>query len=75
MTIKDGYNGEPLFINIHKEAFKDVINVQIEQFDEYKSDKLGVENARNTTLAYMTLNEAIELRDSLNVAIKETAGV
>lgn len=69
MTIKDGYNSQPFQIGVNArkgEKTMELWFIDLQRRDSTEKDDL---------LSYMTLDEAIELRDTLNKAIKEQVGL
>ena len=64
MTVKDGFGNKPTHIRVSGRSH------------DYHAMELWIEQTgqegRNETLAYMTLLEALQLRDELNEAIKWT---
>lgn len=80
-TIKEGFDGKPLEIRVSARDDGGV-EVWVEQFDGFKysehddgSTPRDDPSYRTETLAYATLEEVIKLRNELNTAIKEAAGV
>lgn len=81
-TIKEGYDGQPLEIKVYARPDDRKTELWIGQFDEWKYKERDDDyidenkaNYRTETLAFITIQEAIALRDELNVAIKEMAGL
>lgn len=89
VTIKDGYNGEKTEVIVTHQDGRDTIGLWIElgiprilgakgktRIDTLKNLKDGETYEPSTeTLSYMTITEAIALRNELNQAIKEAAGL
>lgn len=80
-VIKEGYSGKPLEIKVYARE-GGMAELWTEMFDgvkrsefEVPNDDLDSDKFRTEVLHYATLSELIELRDELNVAIKELAGV
>jgi hypothetical protein len=78
-TITDGYNGQATEIRVAARG-TDAAELWIEQdgLPKYSTNAEGVTTQIDRgveTLAYITIQEAITLRDELNVAIKEMAGL
>lgn len=81
-TIQNGYGDEVLSITFDTHTGgSTTIGLNIDQFDGWKYSETQISDDqpkslfRAETLAYMTLTEAIELRNELNTAIKEVAGL
>lgn len=77
-TIKDGYGGQPLEIRVSTGDHEGKASIWIEMVNEYKHHTLGgdgEENMMHETLHYADIGELIALRDEINKAITELAGV
>ncbi len=83
-VIKEGYNSKPLEIKVYANSGR-MAEVWTEMFDGTKATQsMGINaegydpddsNLRTEVLHYATITELIELRDEINIAIKELAGV
>lgn len=71
--IKEGFGGKELEIRILTDR-NDLASIWTEQFIDKERLKLAT-NGRQEQLHYATITELIELRDEINNAIKELAGV
>lgn len=77
-VIKEGYSGKTTEIRVNGQdpsrgGFAELW-IEQEGAPSYTADG-QVSLGHSETLAYITIQEAIALRDELNVAIKEMAGV
>lgn len=79
MLVAKGYGGKPTSIRIYA-RFGAMAELEIEQegqprYAESINGKITRIPGGTETLAYISLQEMINLRNELNVAIKQTAGV
>lgn len=72
-TIKEGYNGVPLEIRVHGNEGRGTAEVWTEMYCEPHEGE--IDDYREERLHYATITELIDLRDEINEAIKELAGV
>lgn len=68
MEIKDGYNSEPMRIDVSGRAEERTMEFWI------RSDKIG-KSGKDEILAYMTLDEAMELKKEIEKAVKDMFGI
>ena len=81
-TIKEGYSHQPLEIKVYPRENGGMIEIWTEMFDDSKFYEREVEGDsrddpkfRTEVLHYATLNEALQLRDELNDAIRGATGL
>jgi hypothetical protein len=75
MVIKEGFGGRPMAIKVTTGDHEGRASIDIDMINSYRSEQLGSEHAMDETLHYATISELIGLRDEINKAIKELAGV
>lgn len=73
MTIKDGFNSAPLIISATSGGSSDPRIIELKTEFSGLTETLGYK--RNDFYSWVTIAEAIELRDELNKAIKEATGL
>lgn len=70
MTIKEGFGSKATHIKIYpRERGDRMAEVWIDQ------EGIASETSRTETLAYITLEELLDLRDEINKVIKQIVGV
>lgn len=71
MIIKEGYNGEETIIRIYARTDMDkrIAEVWIDQY--HQPNEGSIDEYRKETLAYVTLDELLALKDEINKAIQE----
>lgn len=83
-TIEEGFASQPFEIKVSADGSYsgNVAEVWTEMFDDFKKSELEVEGDeienpkfRTQVLHYATITELIQLRNEINTAIKELAGV
>lgn len=76
--IKEGYAHQPLEIKVYPRENGGMIEIWTEMFDGSKyepGDPRDDPKFRTEVLHYATLNEALQLRDELNDAIRGATGL
>ena len=82
-VFKLGYDRKPLHIRVEaRDGVRATAELWVEQFDGVKYTEYGSEGEdrgdpkfRTETLAYVSIDELLQLRDEINETLKEMIGV